>query len=432
MSDNTLDVIPVDNKESLKLDPKQSPTHNILRNSNKIISSPSDINNYISTHKPMMENSFNSDGNFIFKNNILLQNGQDDQELKNDNYLLKKINNQTIGIINSPALIVDSQRSHGNLSVMVDKISNEENVDKKATEIEDSHEDNENDNASVLVIILQCETRQSDANITNLKWTFSDPYFTVQVCAVDPPSNTTNIKTLTYDQYLENYSMRKALTYAAEGPYISNSQGMLEPQFWWTDIPVIIVKDSSISNITSSGLANFEHTDDPGNMLIGGIKHRIKTSLDKARNADLFFLCKWNDACNKYTDVEGSGNINHGSMLKWSVQPTATQAIMYTPSSRNYIRESLVTSTITLSNMLNSNIDKGKLLATVFVPNIIDFDIDLATSNDDYNKLNECVLINTSNETSNNTAAIVWFVFILLLMLLLAWFLIQTTIGPTI
>lgn len=296
---------------------------------------------------------------------------------------------------------------------------------------EDPIEDEqESDNASVLVIILQGETRQCDDNITNLKWTFSDPYFIVQVCAVDPPSDIILPKTLTYDQYIENYTMRKVLTYAAEGPYLVNSQGVMEPQSWWNNLPVIIVKDSSISNISAMGVTNFKSFDDAEDIIIGGIKHRIKIALDKAKHADLFFLCKWNDACNKYIDVEGVSNVDHGSMLKWSVQPTATQAIMYTPSSRDYVRESLTTSIIALSNLLNSNIDKGKLMATVFVPNIIDFDIDLATSNDDYVKLNECAPVQTVSTTSSNTAAIVWLGIVILLIVLVAWFLIQSAPYP--
>ena len=88
----------------------------------------------------------------------------------------------------------------------------------------------ESDNGSILVIILQCETRPCNKNIYHLKWVFSDPYFTVHVCAVDPPSNIQTNNLLTEEEYIENYYMRKALNYAAEGPYIANNQQILEPQ----------------------------------------------------------------------------------------------------------------------------------------------------------------------------------------------------------
>ena len=286
-------------------------------------------------------------------------------------------------------------------------------------------EDADSDNASVLVIILQCETKACDANINNLKWVFSDPYFTVQVVVVDAPATVPSSKTLTSAQYLENYYMRKALTYAAEGPYLANSQGALDPQFWWTHNPVIIVKDSSVSNLTSAGVTDMEHAEDSDNDIIGGMKRRVGIALEKAKQADLFFLCKWHDACDKYTEVEGVGAMNHGSTLKWSIQPTATQAIMYTPSSRDYVRETLLTAVTPLGDVLNANIAQGKLLATVFVPNIIDFDIDLATSNEDYNKLSECAPVATATETTTNTAIYVWLAVIIALVVLVAWFLVQ-------
>lgn len=147
------------------------------------------------------------------------------------------------------------------------------------------------DNGSVLVLILQGETRQCDSNITNLKWIFSDPYFIVQVCVVEPPKSVPVTKTLDYYQYTENYSMRKVLLFAQEGPYIKDEKTELSPQYYWKDLPVIIVKDSSISNII------------PNSDEVGGMKNRIKTALSSAKTADLFFLCKWNDTCDKYVDV---------------------------------------------------------------------------------------------------------------------------------
>lgn len=287
-------------------------------------------------------------------------------------------------------------------------------------------DDLEEENASVLVIILQCETKSCDDNIINLKWVFSNPYFTVQVCAVDPPTNIATSKTLSQAQYLENYSMRKALTYAAEGPYVINQNGTVEPQFWWTKIPCIIVKDSSVSNIIPIGNTDFDSVSSDDNMkeaqnVVGGMKRRIQVALDRARQADLFFLCKWNDACNKYIDVNSVGSIDHGSTLKWSIQPTSTQAIMYTPSSRDYIKDSLVSATSTLSDILNSNISKGRLVATVFVPNIIDFDIDLATSNEDYAKLSECAPIAQTTSQSSNVSSFIWLAIIIALVILVAW-----------
>lgn len=294
---------------------------------------------------------------------------------------------------------------------------------KKDSTMLDPDVDELEDDASVLVIILQCETKSCDINIANLKWAFSDPYFIVQVCAVDPPSSLSATKTLTQAQYLENYNMRKALSYAAEGPYAPNSDGIVEPQFWWNKKPVIIIKDSSITNLTPAGFGD----EDMEEVIIGGLKRRIKTALNKASQADLFFLCKWNDACDKFVDVDGANGIGHGSSLKWSTQPTATQAIMYNAASRDYVRESLHQANIPLSDFLNLEIAQGNLLATVFVPNIIDFDIDLATSNDDYAKLNECAPVQGATGGTANLATLIWLIFIVIVVVLVAWTLIQLT-----
>jgi len=286
-----------------------------------------------------------------------------------------------------------------------------------------------NDDGSVLIVILQCETKMCDINISNLKWAFSDPYFTIQVCSVDPPANYNVSKTFIQAQQVENYNMRKALLFAAEGPYIKNSADEVEPQYFWTKKPVIIIKDSSITNLNSLGFHGKNIHDDIDttieDSIISGLKYRIKTSLERANQADLFFLCKWNDACDKFVDVEGGSNLQKGSTLKWSTQPTATQAIMYNPSSRDYIIESLNDAATTLSDFLNSQIAKGNLLATVFVPNIIDYDISLATTNEDYAKLNECAPVLQTTQGNTNLATLIWFIFIMIIMVLVAWALIQ-------
>lgn len=277
------------------------------------------------------------------------------------------------------------------------------------------------DSGVVLVLILQIETKSNDHNIENLRWVFSEPYFIVQVVKIEPPPDVPTNKILTYNQYVENYIMQKALIFAAEGPYITSSQGSPQPQYEWVELPVIIVKDSSVSNLTPSGVANVPSE------VIGGMRIRIETALAKAIQADLFFLCKWNDACNKYVDVNGVGSIDHGSSLKWSVQPTATQAIMYKPSSRDFIATELSTSQVPLGDLLNSLIIQGTLLATVFVPNIVDFDINLATSKEDYYKLNECALIRPVESSARGPLSFIWFSLIAALILLIAWSLIQLT-----
>jgi len=257
------------------------------------------------------------------------------------------------------------------------------------------------DDNSVLVIILKGETRKCDKNIDNLKSLFSDQYFIVEVCELS-------------EQLDDNNNMKKLLNYINKGPYLLNDEGIYEPQYWWKDLPTIIIRDSSVSHLTPDKSMH-------------GIKHKIKTALEKANNADLFYLCKWNDSCEKHRDIENFPD----KTLKWSVKPTATQAIMYTKKSRNYVIEQLENSNVSLGELLNSHIIQRKLSATVFTPNLIDYDINLAVSNNDFSKLNECdEAVNT--QTTNDTYSYLLIIVLILLIVIVAWFIIRPPVRQVI
>ena len=250
---------------------------------------------------------------------------------------------------------------------------------------------------SVLVLLVKGDTRPCDKNIDKLHMLFSEPFFTVQVCSVEEPKEFPAHKTLSRVQYLENYTTRKLLTYAAEGPYVDNIAQRL-----WTDLPVLILRDSSSSHISSTTM--YQH---------------ITTALQSAPTADLFFLCKWQDSCHKYITVTSS------TFLKWSVQPTATQAVMYRTRARDYFRETLLTAAVSTSKLINNTVAQKKLSAIVFMPNIVDFDVSLATSNDDFNKLNQCLAV-TEDTTTINWVNVAWFIVIVIAMILVGWLIITT------
>lgn len=262
------------------------------------------------------------------------------------------------------------------------------------------------DDNSVLVIILKCETRQCDKNIDKLKQLFSDPYFIVQVCKVPEKKVNVGAKNEEDEENGENYNMKKILNYASYGPYFLQEDKYIA-QHWWNELPLIIIKDSSISHLTSD-------------KSVYGIKHKIKTALEKVSRADLYYLCKWNDACDKHKDIEDYPD----NTLKWSTKPTATQAIMYTKKSRNYIMDQLDTTKVTLSELLNSHIEKKKLSAMVFTPNIIDYDINMAVSNSDYSKMNECDTAIATKSTETNNNQIILLIILIILIIVVAWFII--------
>lgn len=287
-------------------------------------------------------------------------------------------------------------------------------------EVNNKFNDN-NDIDSVVVLILNCDTKKGDSNIKNIKWLFSDPYFIVKICTPNEcPSNVT---------IPENYMMEVLLSYAKNGPYEEDNKTFVNAQSTWSDKPVIIIKDSSVCNIPPDGITNTIFTNEKSSLILG-IKNKIKIALANAPKADLFFLCKWDDMCNKYLDVDNYPT-DRTTTLKYSFQPTATQAIMYRPNARDYVRNLIIENPTThLSNLLNSHINKRKLVATVFVPNLLDFDINLVKSNSDYIKLNECstksitLEKNLSNNTDNSNF-FVWFILLIILIIFLIIIILQ-------
>jgi hypothetical protein len=303
----------------------------------------------------------------------------------------------------------------------VDEIEDNVTVDKiKHKPIFDEDID-EKENGQVLVIILQCETKACDKNVSNLKWLFSDPYFIVQVCSVDPPVNIPKLKILTMNQYIENYYIKKALNYAAEGPYIIDSQDTIKNNKWWVNIPCIIVKDSSISNVAPASM-----------------KKRIQIALENTKDGDgdmiMIFLCKWSDNCNKYIDVNGATNIENGSSLKWSIKPTSSQAVLYIPNARDFVRNKLNNTTLPIGELFNTYINRGELKAAAFLPNIINYDINVATDETDYSKLNECMEQTSASTSTTSTSQWIWlFVIIIVLLVItviLSIFTSRRTIPP--
>ena len=86
--------------------------------------------------------------------------------------------------------------------------------------------------------------------------------------------------------------------------------------------------------------------------------------------------------------------------------------------------EQLESSNVPFGELLNSHINTCKLSATVFTPNIIDYDINLAVSNSDYSKMNECdPIFHTQPKTDNNTYLLI--IIFIILIIIVAWFIIR-------
>lgn len=313
---------------------------------------------------------------------------------------------------------------------------------------------------SVLILIIRCETKLCDRNIDVLQHIFSHPYFIVEIVSyediIDPSKDSatgtpkSNVMK-TFDPWSYHVILSKALEYAANGPYTLNRLGLINRLKQWEHLPCIVVKDSSVSNLTPRIMKDY-------------VQHALR------HPADLYFLCKWCDRCDNYLDVEFiaetpntdrvapnliSDNVitevgpniedvhsnvtRMTSVLKWTTYSNTTQAIMFSPEARDRICELLAQPTNIKDKRQNDNrptdhagyvigdeIANNKLAAMVFMPNIIDFDIDLATSNRDYAKLNQCSLVTTQSTMSNSVATTSWLLFMIVLIIIVAWILVQS------
>ena len=163
------------------------------------------------------------------------------------------------------------------------------------------------------------------------------------------------------------------------------------------------------------------------------MKANIESALNLAPEADLHFLTVWGDSCSTYQPVTGS---TLDPKLVWTTRPNSTQAVIYKPVARDYARNKLIDSNLPLGELLDSWLTSGVLLnqldnrvlkGTAFVPNIINFDISLATSSSDYYKLNHCGS-NVVKQPGSPITGFIWFLVIVAVILFVAYCLI--VLGP--
>jgi hypothetical protein len=230
---------------------------------------------------------------------------------------------------------------------------------------------------SVLVLIIKYWTKPGNHNIANLTEAFSDPYFLTRVYDEVVPENVDP----------QSYLILNALIYSASN---------------FSSLPVILIMDNSVTNVSPTTMASFVQ-----NSLLTG--------------SGLVYLTKWEDQCGSYVYVDPSL-----SKIAWTKNPQGAQCVLYTPVSRDSLIPILQASETTAAITLTSLINQSKISAVTFVPNIVDFDIRLATNNSQLLYLNECV--SETNQTDNSASAIVYFIIAIGVLILFAWALLS--LGP--
>jgi hypothetical protein len=208
----------------------------------------------------------------------------------------------------------------------------------------------------ILVIILKGETRPLDVHLKKLKSHFNDNQFIIHVLDCKTQDDTIHY--------------RAALMMASTK---------------YEHYPCLIIKDSSLINKIN-------------------IKKILLTILSLS---DIGFLCQYQGQCHQYF------NVDDYPQLKWTTSAFATQAILLTPRAVSLLLKDL-------KNIKESLLKAQKeLKAIVCTPNIVHFDINLATSNEDFYKLNECAFILKDDDQIDHSTNMVWLFLIIILILFL-------------
>jgi hypothetical protein len=209
----------------------------------------------------------------------------------------------------------------------------------------------------VVVYILQ--SRVTD--ITGLQELFSNSYFSVVVKQYTTPQSIINI----IAQSTENK-------------------------------PLLLVLDTSMSNLSPNNMAE-----------------KVNSALTLAPTASIYYLSKWLDDCAKLRVVS-----SQDPQLKWCAAPQGTQALILPVTTQKLITSSQGTS---IEDIITPLLNSGKLTAVCYTPNIIFFNITLATKDSDVEKLNECDYYGDPDPNTNNSAGYVWLTLIFLVVLVVAW-----------
>lgn len=260
-------------------------------------------------------------------------------------------------------------------------------------------------NFKIIVLILQIDD-VTGARSNYLKNLFTNPLFKVEILNIPEPPSIQPTNNLSGKQITDNYRINKALT-------ISKNN--------YDTYPIIVIKDSSIT------YANKQ-------TIISMIEKVINNNVE----FDIYYLCKWLDMCQKYTDLNLKQETFDGSKIVSTQAPYGIQSLMFTPHGRDIIlgikpmrNGQMLAIDKPLSIVLHDEIMNANIKAICTVPNLFNFDISLATHNNDYMKLDECKNIppdNNGNQSPGTVAGYVWFAVILLLVLIVAWAVMR--VGP--
>lgn len=241
----------------------------------------------------------------------------------------------------------------------------------------------------VVVYILTSDAESQRTN--KVRSLFDNGLFIVRISTISPPKNGSSSKS-----QLEAYRYQWCLENARQQ---------------YPDKHVLIVKDTSVSNSSPERIAD------------------IVSSALVAGGWDVFYLCRWLDRCNLYSEKRPISGMT--TLLAKTVSPHGTQALLFSPRGRDIVLgketmsngEKFSLQGKSLGSQLNDAIAKGHISAQCTVPNLIEYDVTTAKSSDDYHKLSECdTTIGKSHLQQNSGFGWIWLIIVLVIVVLIVWF----------
>lgn len=234
-------------------------------------------------------------------------------------------------------------------------------------------------------------------NGNHLKKLFSSELFNVQEIDINddnlPSSNL-------YPKKYNNTGILKFL-WCMENSYKCNSSR-----------DIIFIRSDSVSNISPQKLSD----------LISYVIHKNDLF-------DIFYLCRWEDECQKMI------NVKYVPYLDLSVGKTYTpkglQSLYITNSFRDVILRNTkmengksfdITSDIPEDDFFLNNIKEGNIKAYCTLNNVFNFDISQATEDTDFDKTSVCKKMADNNDNNdNNNLGYLWFIIVIIIAILLTF-----------
>lgn len=155
----------------------------------------------------------------------------------------------------------------------------------------------------------------------------------------------------------------------------------------------------------------------------------------KSDNFDLFYMCRWNDDCQKMIDIKYYPflDVNIGR----TYSPQGLQAVYISTKGRDTIlgkvnmrngKKLILDRKIHEDKILVDHIKRGDIVAHCTVNNIFNYDISVATKNSDFNKLSLCKNMDnpeSDKEPQTNNLNYLWFILVVIIAVMFTFAIIR-------